>query len=139
MLRGIAADAAWRGRALTGRPGAASAPRRSPRAGRSAVRVVVVTAGVLLVPLVGMQVSDGVSWSPGDFVFAGVLMATTGALLELVVRRPRAMALRLAAVAIAVGAILLGAADDAPGLVLFGLVVIAATVVLAVRTAWRGG
>jgi hypothetical protein len=58
-------------------------------------------------------------------------------LLELSARKPRNIALRAAAIAIAVAAIVFGEADDAPGLVLFGLLVIGGTVALAVRTALR--
>jgi hypothetical protein len=72
-----------------------------------------------------------------DFVFAGVLLAGTGLLLELAARKPRNLALNVAAIAIGVAAIAFGEADDAPGLVLFGLLLIVGTVALAVRTAVR--
>jgi hypothetical protein len=126
MARGLAADVSWRGR-MTG--GATS---------RSARRVAVVTACVLLVPLVLMQLTGEVDWGVFDFVLAGVLLAASGLLLELAVRRPRTIAYRAAAAAVGVAAIVLGEADDAPGLVLFGGLLIAGTVVLAVRTAQRG-
>ena len=64
------------------------------------VRVGLVTALVLLVPLVGMQVTDEVKWSLFDFVLAGVLLGRTGLLLELALRRPRNIAYRVAATAI---------------------------------------
>ncbi len=77
-------------------------------------------------------------WSLGDFVFAGALLAGTGLLFALAARRPGNVAYRAAAIAIGVAAMVLGEADDAPGLVLFGCLVIAATVALAVTTARRG-
>jgi hypothetical protein len=46
-------------------------------------------------------------------------------------------AYRSAAAAIGVAAIVLGEADDAPGLVLFGGLLIVGTIVLTVRTAQR--
>jgi hypothetical protein len=101
------------------------------------VRVALVTGLVLLVPAVGMLTSDDMAWGVFDFVFAGVLLAGTGLLLELAVRKPGNLALRVAAIAIGVAAIAFGETDDAPGLVLFGLLLIVGTVALTVRTALR--
>jgi hypothetical protein len=125
MVRGVAADAEWRGQMR----------RRS--AYRSALRIALPTAFILLLPLVAMQFTDEVNWSLADFVLAGTLLAGTGLLFELAARRPRNIVYRVAATVIAVAAIVLGEADDAPGLVLFGGVVILATVVLALRTPRR--
>jgi hypothetical protein len=104
---------------------------------RSVVRVALATGLILLVPLVGMLISDEVDWGVFDFVFAGVLLAGTGFLLELSARKPGNLALRVAAVAVGVAAIAVGGADDAPGLVLFGLLLIVGTIALTVRTALR--
>jgi len=42
---------------------------------------------LLALPFVAMQLrAPGVDWSPGDFIFAGVLFATIGGLAELAVR-----------------------------------------------------
>jgi hypothetical protein len=136
MVRGLAADASWR-RALANHPTRKEAMEMSKPTRRSALRVALVTACVLLVPLVAMQFSDEVDWSVADFVFAGVLLGGTGLLLELAARKPGNLALRLAAAAIGVAAIVLGEADDAPGLVLFGLLLILGTVALTLRTAQR--
>jgi hypothetical protein len=84
-----------------------------------------------------MQVSDDVDWSLADFVMAGALLAGTGVLLELAVRKPRTVAYRAAAAGIGVAAIVLGEADDAPGLVLFGCLLIAGAIALSIRTALR--
>ena len=135
MVRGLPADASWRGQMLTGRSTLKEVMSRSGY--RSAVRVTLATVFVLLVPLVGMQISDGVNWSLADFVLAGVLLGGTGLLLELAVRKPRNVASRVAAAAIGIAAIVLGEADDAPGLVLFGGLLIVATVAISVRTALR--
>jgi hypothetical protein len=102
---------------------------------RSAVRVALVTTAVLLVPLVAMQFTEEVNWSPFDFVFAAALLGGTGLLLELAVRKPSRFAYRVATTAVGVGAIVLGQVDDAPGLVLFGLLLIAGTIALAIKTA----
>ena len=96
-----------------------------------------MTTVILLVPLVAMQFTDEVDWGVFDFVFAGALLGGTGVLLELAARKPRNIAYRAAAAAVGVAAIVLGEADDAPGLVLFGGLLIAGTVALTVRTALR--
>jgi hypothetical protein len=57
--------------------------------------------------------------------------------MELTARQPRNLVYRAVAIAIAVAVIVLGNADDAPGLVLFGCLLILGTVALAVRTAER--
>jgi hypothetical protein len=109
----------------------------SKPAHRSAVRVALVTAGVLLVPLVAMQVTDEVDWSLADFVLAAALLGGAGVLLELAVRKPGNVAYRAATTAIGAAAIGLGEADDSPGLVLFGGLLIIGAVALTLRAAQR--
>jgi hypothetical protein len=127
MVRGMAADVTWRGRMIT-HPSTRKVVTK---------RVAVVTTVILLLPLVAMQFTDEVDWGVADFVLAGALLGGTGVLLELAVRKPRNLAYRVAAIAVGVAAIVLGEADDAPGLVLFGCLLIAGTIALAVRTALR--
>jgi hypothetical protein len=128
MLRGLAADVAWRGQKM------------SKFSYRPAVRVGLATAFILLLPLVAMQITDEVDWGVADFVFAGVLLGGTGLLLhELATRKAGNIAYPAVATAIGVAAIVLGEADDAPGLMLFGGLLIVGTVALAVRTAQRSG
>jgi hypothetical protein len=127
-VRGIAADAAWHAQFST---------RKEVSMSKSLIRVALATALILLVPLVAMQVSEDATWSLFDFVFAGALIAGTGLLLELAARKPRALGYRAAVAAIGVAAIAFGEADDAPGLVLFGCLLILGTVALTVRTALR--
>jgi hypothetical protein len=137
MVRGLAADASWR-RHRTAHPSTRKeAMKMSKTAYRSAVRVALVTACALLVPLVAMQITDEVDWGVADFVLAGALLGGTGLLLELAARKPGNLGYRAAATAIGVAAIVLGEADDAPGLVLFGGLLIVGTVALALRTAQR--
>jgi shikimate kinase len=102
---------------------------------RPAVRVALVTAVILLIPLAGMLVGDGVDWGVADFVFAALLLGGAGLLLELAVRKPHSVAVRTVAIAIGIAAIVLGNADDAPGLMLFGGMLILGMVALALRTA----
>jgi hypothetical protein len=111
--------------------------KRRTTAYRSAVRVALATAFILLLALVAMQITDEVDWSLADFAFAGTLLGGSGLLLELAARRPGSIAYRAAATAIGVAAIVLGEADDAPGLVLFGGVLIVGPVALTITTAQR--
>lgn len=50
---------------------------------KNILRVAVGTVGLLLVPLLAMQLSDEVRWSLGDFVVAGTLLFGTGLLYVL--------------------------------------------------------
>ncbi len=84
-----------------------------------------------------MQFTEGADWSLFDFAFAGAFLVGTGLLFELAVRNPSSIAYRVATTAVGVVAIVLGNADDAPGLVLFGLLLIVGAVALTVRTAQR--
>jgi hypothetical protein len=136
MVRGLAADVAWRGQTIARSSTPKDVMKMSKRA---AVRVAFATAFILLLPLAAMQITDEVDWGLADFVVAGVLLGGTGLLLELAVRRPGNVAYRGAAIAIGVAAVVLGEADDAPGLVLFGGLLVAGTVALTVRTARRSG
>jgi hypothetical protein len=81
-----------------------------------------------------MQLTEEVVWSLADFVLAGVLLTTIGVALELAVRRAgnRLAAIGIGALGVAAG--FAGQADDAPGLVLLGLLLIASACALAVRT-----
>lgn len=51
---------------------------------KSVVRVGLVTAGVLLIPLIGMQVSRDWNWDTSDFVIMGTLIFSTGLIIELI-------------------------------------------------------
>jgi hypothetical protein len=127
MARGVAADLSWR------------STRKDPmNLNKLAyVRVAVVTGLILLLPAVMTLLSDDAAWGVFDFVFAGILIAGTGLLLEAAAKNPGNLALRVMAAAIGVAAVAFGEADDAPGLVLFGLLLIVGAVALTVRTVLR--
>src|SRR5687767_5582285 len=104
---------------------------------RSALRVALGVALVLSLPLVAMLFTDEVVWSLADFVLAGVLLATIGVALELALRKAGNLAVALGIAGLGVAAGVVGEADDAPGLVLLGLLLIASACALGVRTAQR--
>jgi hypothetical protein len=70
------------------------------------IRIALVTASLLLLPLLAMQFTDEVVWDLTDFVVAGVLLFGAGLTYELVARKGGTVAYR-AAVGVAVAAALL--------------------------------
>lgn len=48
---------------------------------------MLVTAVVLLVPLMAMQFTDEVAWDAADFAIIGVLLFATGLAYELTIRK----------------------------------------------------
>jgi hypothetical protein len=139
MVRGLAADVAWRGRhAKAARPSnPEEAMKTSKTLYRSAVRVALGVALILSLPLGAMLISDDVVWSLADFVAAGVFLAAIGVVLELAARRVGNLVTAFGIAAVGVAAAILGEADDAPGLVLLGLLLIVSACALGVRTAQR--
>jgi hypothetical protein len=140
MVRGLAADAAWRGRHAK----AAAHPSNLEQAMktrkalyRSAVRVALGVAFILSLPAVAMLIADDVVWSLADFVAAGVFLAAIGVALEMAVKRAGNLATALGIAAVGVAAAVFGEADDAPGLVLLGLLLIVSACALGVRTVQR--
>jgi hypothetical protein len=140
MVRGLAADAAWRGRYAKASANPSTLEevmKTSKTLYRSAVRVTLGVAVVLALPLVATLITDDVVWSLADFAAAGILLATIGVVIELAVRRTGNLAGALGIAAVGVAAAILGEADDAPGLVLLGIMLIASACALGVRTAQR--
>ena len=75
---------------------------------KSIIRVAVVTAALLLLPLVAMQFTEEVNWQLGDFVVAGGLLFGAGFTYELVASKGATTAYRAAVgVAVAAGLLLL--------------------------------
>jgi hypothetical protein len=140
MLRGLAADAAWRGRQtkLAARPSTVERTMRMSKAlYRSALRVALGVAFILSLPLAAMLFTDDVVWSLADFAAAGVFLAAIGVVIELAVRRAGNLAAALGIAVVGVAAGIFGEADDAPGLVLLGILLIVSACALGVRTAQR--
>ena len=51
--------------------------------------IFLVSAIVLLIPLIAMQFTDHVNWTLSDFVLAGALLLGTGLSIEIVLRKVR--------------------------------------------------
>jgi hypothetical protein len=132
MVRGLPADVAWRGRQAklsTQEETMNNALRRS------VVRVALGVAIVTSLPLIAMQFSDEVVWSLGDFILLAILLTVIGVAIELAVRRAGGLGTAIGIAALGIAAALFGGADDAPGLVLLGLILIASACAIGVRTA----
>jgi peptidoglycan/LPS O-acetylase OafA/YrhL len=127
MVRGLRADASWHDRHSCG----------TKIGTRSIVRVALVTAVILLIPLVAMQFNADWDWQPGDFVVIGTLLASSGLLVELALKNPRNIRFRAATTVIGVLAIAFGIAGDGRHLVVSGFLLIGGTVALSMRSAGR--
>lgn len=53
---------------------------------KSIMRLAALTALLLLIPLIAMQLTDEVVWTPVDFVAMGALLFGTGLAYELITR-----------------------------------------------------
>jgi hypothetical protein len=138
MIRGLAADLAWRGRQAK-LAAHHSIPEDTMKTSktlyRSAVRVALGMALILSLPLVAMLITDDVVWSLADFAVAGVLLTAIGVALELAVKKAGNLATAIGIAAVGVAAAIFGKADDAPGLVLLGILLVVSAGALGVRTA----
>lgn len=71
------------------------------------VRVAIVVGLILLIPVIGMQVSDEWDWGVFDFVVAGILLSATGFALELAAKNISNVTYRIIACLAIVGTLLL--------------------------------
>jgi len=60
------------------------------------IGIVITIALLLVIPLIAMQFTDEVNWSPPDFVIMGVLLLGTGLMCELVMRKVNNIKYRVA-------------------------------------------
>ncbi|RLD23927.1 MAG: hypothetical protein DRI70_08770 [Bacteroidetes bacterium] len=58
--------------------------------------ILLTVAFLLLLPLIAMQFTDEVNWTPFDFVVAGVLLLGTGLIFDLVIRKIKNIKYRIA-------------------------------------------
>ena len=136
MIRGITADLTWRRKQV--RTSGLGSPMKGLSMLRGgfppAARIAVGVAVVLAIPLVGMIASNQVDWSLGDFALAGGLLTVIGVAIELAARRRGNAVMASLIAACGIAAAVLGNADDAPGLVVLGILLTASGGVLGLRT-----
>jgi hypothetical protein len=82
-----------------------------------------------------MLITDDVVWSLADFAVAGSLLTAIGVALELAVKKAGNLATAIGIAALGVAAAVFGKADDAPGLVLLGILLVVSACALGVRVA----
>jgi hypothetical protein len=107
------------------------------RVARPAARVALGVGAVLCLPLVAMLFTDQVVWSLADFVAAGALLVAIGVSFELALAKAGSRTLALGIALLGGAAIATGELDDAPGLVLLGLLLVAGGVAISWRRARR--
>ncbi len=49
--------------------------------------IVLIVAGILLIPFIAMQFSKEVVWTASDFIIMGILLLVTGMGIDLVLRK----------------------------------------------------
>jgi hypothetical protein len=104
---------------------------------QSLIRVALTAAAVLVFGLVVNYFEPGEGWSVFDFVLAQVLVAGAVLVYELGVQRPGTLisAVLSAGIAATGGAsVIVGMVDDAPGLMLIGMGLIASGILTALRS-----
>jgi hypothetical protein len=87
--------------------------------------VSALVLAVPAIPLIGMAASDEVDWSITDFVLAGILLGIIGVCFEAAIRRRGNLFIAGIVAILGVAAAVIGELDDAPGLILFGVLLIA--------------
>ena len=61
------------------------------------LKIILITVlFLLLIPLIAMQFTDEVNWGPLDFIVAGVLLFSTGLIIDLVLRKIKNATYRIA-------------------------------------------
>jgi hypothetical protein len=84
---------------------------------KNIIRIVLVVATILMVPLVAMLFTDEVAWTLFDFVVAGALLLGTGLAYEFLTRKGGSIAYRAAAGLALAGALFLVWVNLAVGII----------------------
>ena len=60
------------------------------------LKIVIVVALLLLIPLIAMQLTDEVTWSVFDFLVAAIILLSAGFILDLILRKVKSTLYRIA-------------------------------------------
>ncbi|WP_442787850.1 hypothetical protein [Flavobacterium suncheonense] len=80
------------------------------------IGILITVAVLLLIPFIAMRFTDEVDWSAIDFIVAGVLLLSTGLLLEFVLRTVKSKQSRILLCIAILAALLLIWAEFAVGI-----------------------
>lgn len=78
--------------------------------------ILTTVTFLLLIPFIAMQFTDEVNWTLADFVVAGILLLTSGIIIELVLRMIKKSGYRIAIIITLLVALLLVWAELAVGI-----------------------
>lgn len=78
--------------------------------------ILGIAAGILLIPLIGMQFSDNVNWAGADFLVMGILLIGTGLAIEFALRNISSARNRLISCGIIIATLLVIWAELAVGI-----------------------
>lgn len=78
--------------------------------------IVITIALLLCLPLIAMQLTEDVTWTLFDFIVAGALLLATGLMCELVLRKVKKIAYRIAICSVILAALLIIWAELAVGM-----------------------
>jgi len=81
------------------------------------LRITLITAAILMAPLIAMQFTREVNWTLSDFVIMGVLLLGTGLLFDLAARKIQTRKARLITIGVIAFGFLFIWAELAVGLV----------------------
>ena len=80
------------------------------------IGIVTTIALLLCLPLIAMQLTEDVTWTLFDFIVAGALLLATGLMCELVLRKVKKIAYRIAICSVILAALLIIWAELAVGM-----------------------
>lgn len=61
-------------------------PKSTNSFGQNMGRILLMTVGILLIPFIAMQFSEGVDWNAFDFIIVAILLIGSGTIYELLSR-----------------------------------------------------
>ena len=57
--------------------------------------ILLLTVFILLIPLIAMQITDEVNWTPLDFIAAAFLLISTGLIIDFTLRKTKKLSSRI--------------------------------------------
>jgi len=80
------------------------------------IKYIISTVFLLLIPLIAMQFTNQVNWTPSDFIVAAILLLSTGFAIDFVIKKVLTKKYRITLSAIIIVMLLLVWAELAVGI-----------------------